>query len=102
MSLRVEPAALNQGASELRQYQTQLRDAIATIAAEYTQLKESWTGVAADHASTVWDELHPRLNTHIEKLGQHASLLASAASEFTAEDQQSAKSIAATSLTNLS
>ncbi|MEV6273999.1 WXG100 family type VII secretion target [Nocardia sp. NPDC051832] len=93
MSLLVDPAVLNQGAADLRYLQVQLTETLATIGTEHTRLKELWTGAAADHVSTTWEELRPRLVTHFERLGQQATALGTAATEILAQDKKTADSI---------
>lgn len=96
VSLLIDPSVLNQGASALRQYQGLLNDALATIRFEHAALKEVWTGAAADHVSAVWDELHPRIGTHFDRLGQQATGLTTAAQQLASKDQQNSDTLAAT------
>ncbi|MFF0531590.1 WXG100 family type VII secretion target [Nocardia amikacinitolerans] len=96
MSLQVDPAVLHQGATALRQYQGLLYEALSIIRAEHARLAEVWSGPAADHISAVWSELHPRISTHIDKLGQHATSLTSVAQQVVGKDQQFSTSITAT------
>ncbi|MEV0342951.1 WXG100 family type VII secretion target [Nocardia sp. NPDC050713] len=95
MSLQVDPTALHQGATELRQYQGLLYGVLSTIRAEHARLEEVWSGPAADHISAVWNELHPRIGTQIDKLGQHATSLTSVAQQVIDKDQQFSASITA-------
>ncbi|MFC9892505.1 WXG100 family type VII secretion target [Nocardia sp. NPDC127579] len=93
VSLLVDPAVLNQGANDLRSLQVQLTEALATIGTEHTRLKDLWTGAAADHVSTTWDELRPRLVAHIGKLEQQAAALNTVATEILGQDQANADDI---------
>ena len=95
MSLLVDPAVLNHGAGELRRLQTELTDVIATIGIEHARLKDVWTGAAADHVNAIWDELRPRISTHIEKLGQQATSLTTVATQITGQDTQNSSGISA-------
>lgn len=87
---------LNQGAAELRQYQGLLKDALVTIRVEQDRLKEVWSGAAADHVDAIWDELHPRIGTHLDKLAQQANSLMAVAQQIVTQDQQNSEAVTAT------
>ncbi|MFD6155342.1 WXG100 family type VII secretion target [Nocardia sp. NPDC060256] len=100
MSLQVDPAVLRQGAVELRVQRGLLDDVLTGIRAEHARLREMWSGRSADYVTSLWDELAPRIGTHIDELNRQATSLTTAADTFVAQDERFSNQITATATTS--
>ncbi|MEU7139686.1 WXG100 family type VII secretion target [Nocardia sp. NPDC046473] len=96
MSLQVDPAVLRQGAVDLRVQRGLLDDVLTGIRSEHSRLRELWSGRSAEYVTSLWDELAPRIGTHIDELNRLATSLTTAADTFLAQDERFAGQVTAT------
>lgn len=92
-SLRVDPAALTDGAQRFRDTHEALRATLSKIHGAEESLRATWTGAAATRGNAAWSDLHDVFSTHIDQLVAHADSLQTAAKMYHDRDQQESSDV---------
>ncbi|WP_191094192.1 WXG100 family type VII secretion target [Nocardia colli] len=91
--LQVGLAQLRRGATRFTEHHGDLSGVMADIHRGHDQLQESWSGSAAGTIHEAWDDLHPRIRAHIDRIATHAQHLSSAATTYQSTDSGNASDI---------
>ncbi|MFI6170639.1 WXG100 family type VII secretion target [Nocardia sp. NPDC051052] len=94
--LQVEPGQLQHGASRFDEHHGDLSGVVADIHRGHEQLQESWSGAAAGTVHEAWDDLHPQIRTHVDRIATCAAHLSSAATVYQRTDSGNASDIVGT------
>lgn len=87
-TLRVDPAALTDGAQQLRDTQEALRSLLAAVHDAEDSLQSKWTGGSATRGNAMWSDLFDAFSIHIDRLADDAEGLLTAAGLYRDRDQQ--------------
>ncbi|MFC9437696.1 WXG100 family type VII secretion target [Nocardia sp. NPDC057030] len=94
--LQVGLAQLRRGASRFAEHHGDLSGVMADIHRGHGELQETWSGAAASAIHEVWDDLHPRIRAHIDRIATYAEQLNSAAITYQSTDSGNASDIGGT------
>lgn len=87
-SLRVDPAALADGAQQFRETHEGLRSLLSIVHTAEGSLRSKWTGGSAARASSMWSDLYDVFTAHIDRLADDADSLQTAAALYRDRDHQ--------------
>ncbi|QIS09722.1 WXG100 family type VII secretion target [Nocardia arthritidis] len=91
--LQVDPDHLRRGAGRFDEHHGDMCGVLADIHHGHDQLQDSWSGAAADTVREVWDDMHPRIRTHVDRIATYAADLNSAATAYDGTDAHSGSEI---------
>ena len=87
-SLRVDPAALTDGAQRFRDTHEALQSLLSTIHNAEDSLRSKWVGGSASRGATMWSNLYDVFSIHIDQLADDAESLQAAAGLYRDRDLQ--------------